>query len=222
MDLDMLKVMIMKKRIIKLDMMSINVSNTSLMLNLSLAEPAVNILWRQGADDEFISTGLLEYINPDTGRPLPNPQVQLPIQDGDVRFEVKYVTPAGEEMGPFDLSFNALELGRARAKDLLENFWTSWIEFGDFNNGCLVYFTHLMSYRIALKSIRYKLDDDENWTGFPVKQGKSLRNTYSISDNTLTYITCPTTTDRIRVQVEYYDGTWSAVHEYKNPARDNE
>ena len=185
------------------------------MVNLSVAEPAVDLLWRQKESEEFKSTGLMDYINPDTGRRMPKTTVQLPIQDGDVQLEAMYVTPTGLEMGPFDLSFNALELGRSWTKEILDEFWTNWVGFRDFGGKHMIYFTHILSYRLAVKTIRYKLGDDESWLEFPFQTVDTLHGAFGVGSDQQIYITCPATTGRIRVQVEYYDGTWSAVNEYQ-------
>jgi hypothetical protein len=196
-------------------LVSINVSNSSIMVGLSLAEVAVDIAWRGTEDGEFVSTGLMDYIHPDTGRRMPNSSVQIPLQDGDVHLEVQYTTPGGQVMGPYDVSFNALDAARARTKELLDGMWTSWVSFRA-DGYDLIYFSHIVSSRLAVKSVRYKLDDDERWTDFPVVMGDSLHGAYAISGDTPTYIRYPVDTQRVRVQLEYYDGTWSEVREFQS------
>ncbi|MBG79292.1 MAG: hypothetical protein CMJ39_01110 [Phycisphaerae bacterium] len=190
--------------------LAINISNDSIMVNLSLADLAVDIQWRDTVDGEFVSTGLMDYIDPDTGRKMPYPQVQIPLQDGDVHFEVQYTTPDGRVMGPYDISFNALESGRARMKELLERFWTSWVDVGQNQ----IWFSHLIGNRLGIKSIRYKFNDDEEWSAFPVEPANSLHHVYSTGDFQ-TSIPRPIDVERILVQVEYYDGQWSTVREFR-------
>ncbi len=222
--------------------LSIQTSDSTIMVNLSIAESSVDVLWRQNESEEFRSTGLMNYINPDTGRRMPKTTIQLPIQDGDVQLEVMYLTPMGHEMGPFDLSFNALELVRAKTKEELNQFSSSWIKFRDrggwvenLQRGLaeafpdisnqrkevsryLIDFSGIVSKRLAVKSIRYKLGDDDSWVKFPVKTANSLRNLYAIGPDQKIHIPCTASTGRIRVQVEYYDGTLSSVNEYLQPA----
>jgi serine/threonine protein kinase len=65
-------------------------SNTSWMVNLSIAEATREILYRTNEDQPFESTGVTSHVDQRTGKPMPLPAFQLPLDSGRTDIWVKY------------------------------------------------------------------------------------------------------------------------------------
>ncbi|MEH0072372.1 hypothetical protein V6L77_22325 [Pannonibacter sp. Pt2-lr] len=110
---------------------------------------------------EFRSTGVMSgAMDPATGQPLPYPGFELPGSAAAMDIEVQYTNLRGETQGPYTLRFDPDTALIAGQKDILERFWNSWVSFGGTGDR-LAYFTHLISYRCALSSVRYGINKDE-------------------------------------------------------------
>jgi hypothetical protein len=64
----------------------------------------------------------------------------------------------GEQDDIVPINFDPTAALTDEQKKILEQFWTSWIAFREYN-GMLVYFTQLVTYRCAIKEVRYGLGD---------------------------------------------------------------
>ncbi len=71
-------------------------------------------------------------------------------------------------------------------KQILDQFWTSWIAFDASGNHGLVYFTQMLSYRCAIKEVRYGFNGGslEKAIDMPACNEKDP---YAIPDNYLPY-----------------------------------
>ena len=130
-------------------------SNQDWMLTVSLPEPATGISWRLGKEGAFTETGFLAMNDQTTGKPMPNPSFALPATTPAGILAIKYLDLRGRETGPFDISFDPQAMLQDGNKQILDQFWTSWIAFDASGNHGLVYFTQMLSYRCAIKEVRY-------------------------------------------------------------------
>ncbi|MDG4882246.1 methyl-accepting chemotaxis protein [Mesorhizobium sp. WSM4884] len=189
-------------------------SNAGWSMTISLPEPATAISWRLGDSGPFTDTGLMAMNDQRTGKPMPNPSFELPDSAAATNIGIKYLDIRGRETGPFDIRFDpdsALQQGN---KQILDQFWTSWIAFDAGGNHGLVYFTQMLSFRCAIKEVRYSLNGTalDNQIRMPPCDAKDP---YAIPSDYQPYFKVKDDVKSMAVQVTYTDGTKSPVREYK-------
>ena len=189
-------------------------SNQDWMFTVSLPEPATGISWRLGKEGSFTETGFLAMNDQTTGKPMPNPSFALPATTPAGILAIKYLDLRGRETGPFDISFDPATMLQEGNKQILDQFWTSWIAFDASGNHGLVYFTQMLSYRCAIKEVRYGLNGGslEKAIDMPPCNDKDP---YAIPDNFLPYFKVGDDVSSMLVQITYADGTQSPVREFK-------
>lgn len=189
-------------------------SNQGWSMTISLPEPATGISWRMGDSGPFTDTGFLAMNDQATGKPMPNPSFELPDSTEAGAIAIKYLDIRGRETGPFDIRFDpetALQQGN---KQILDQFWTSWIAFDASGNHGLVYFTQMLSYRCAIKEVHYSLNGAalDKEIKMPACDKKDP---YAIPYDYQPYFKVADSVKSMAVQVTYTDGTKSPVREYK-------
>ena len=189
-------------------------SNQDWMLTVSLPEPATGISWRLGKEGAFTETGFLAMNDQTTGKPMPNPSFALPATTPAGILAIKYLDLRGRETGPFDISFDPQAMLQDGNKQILDQFWTSWIAFDASGNHGLVYFTQMLSYRCAIKEVRYGFNGGslEKAIDMPACNEKDP---YALPDNYLPYFKVGDDIASMSVQITYADGTQSPVREFK-------
>jgi len=189
-------------------------SNAGWSMTISLPEPATAISWRLGDSGPFTDTGLMARNDQRTGKPMPNPSFELPDSTAATTIGIKYLDIRGRETGPFDIRFDpdsALQQGN---KQILDQFWTSWIAFDASGNRGLVYFTQMLSFRCAIKEVHYSLNGTtlDKEIKMPPCDAKDP---YAIPADYQPYFKVKDDVKSMAVQVTYTDGTKSPVREYK-------
>ena len=189
-------------------------SNADWMITVSLPEPATAILWRLGDAGGFTETGSLAMIDQSTGKPMANPTFVLPATTSAAAIWIKYLDIRGRETGPFEVRFDPDSMLQEANKQILEQFWTSWIAFDASGNRGLVYFTHMLSYRCAIKAVRY------GFNGGPLEKSLELpacnpADPYGLPDGYLPYFKVGDEITSMSVQVTYADGAQSPVREFR-------
>ena len=123
----------------------------------SIADPTLGISWRMGEAGDFRETGFMDTLDPRTRKRMPNPSVELPADAPAAMIQVRYVDTNGELQGPFPIRFDPEAALIRDQRKILDMTATSWLSFREFN-GLLVYYTHLMSYRCAIREVRVGID----------------------------------------------------------------
>jgi len=164
-------------------------------VTLSFADPVSAISWRLGSEGAFRDTGFLDADTP-----------------AGV-LEVRYVDPHGQTIGPHQIRFDpseAIERGQRRILEMTAGSWLSLREF----NGLLLYYTHLVSYRCAIKEVRIGIDG-----GTPNKAIAlppcNMRDPNAIPSNVTPYLKLPPATKAVSVELTYRDGTTSEIKTYR-------
>ncbi|MER8752434.1 methyl-accepting chemotaxis protein [Mesorhizobium sp. M1050] len=189
-------------------------SNQGWSMTISLPEPATAISWRMGETGPFTDTGFLAMNDQTTGKPMANPSFEMPDSTVAGIIAIKYLDIRGRETGPFDIRFDpeaALQQGN---KQILDQFWTSWIAFDSGGNHGLVYFTQMLSYRCAIKEVHYSLNGaalDKSLEIPPCDK----KDPYAIPYDAKGYFKVADSVKSMSVQVTYTDDTKSPVREYK-------
>ncbi|TJW67683.1 MAG: methyl-accepting chemotaxis protein, partial [Mesorhizobium sp.] len=189
-------------------------SNAGWTITISLPEAATGISWRLGETGPFTDTGLMAMNDQRTGKPMPNSSFELPDSTTATTIGIKYLDIRGRETGPFAIRFDPDSALQQGDKQILDQFWTSWIAFDAGGNNGLVYFTQMLSYRCAIKEVHYGLDG-----AAPDKEIKmppcDKKDPYAIPYDYQPYFKVADSVKSMSVQVTYTDGTKSPVREYK-------
>lgn len=189
-------------------------SNQEWMMTVSLPEPATAISWRLGGEGAFTETGFLALNDQLTGKPMPNPSFVVPDRTAADVIAIKYLDLRGRETGPFEIRFDPQAALSEGNKQILDQFWTSWIAFDAGGNEGLVYFTHMLSYRCAIKEVRY------SFNGAALDKAIDMppcdeKDPYAIPHDYQPYFRIGKDVNSMSVQVTYSDGTQSPVREFR-------
>ncbi|WP_085962872.1 caspase family protein [Bradyrhizobium sp. ORS 285] len=182
-------------------------------VTFSIADPTLGISWRLGETGEFRETGFMDVLDPRTRKRMPNPSIQLPADAPAGTIQVRYVDASGEMQGPFPIRFEPEAALVRDQRKILDMTATSWLSFREFN-GLLVYYTHLMSYRCAIREVRIGID-----TSVPDKvlnmPGCDMRDPIAIPSNATPYLKLPPATKFVSVELTYRDGSVSEIKSFR-------
>jgi hypothetical protein len=179
----------------------------------SIADPALGISWRIGDSGEFRETGFIDSLDPRTRKRMPNPSIELVADAPAATIQLRYVDASGELQGPFPIRFDPeVALIRDQRK-ILDMTATSWLAFREFN-GLLVYYTHLMSYRCAIREVRVGID-----SAVPDKVLKmppcDPRDPSAIPHDSQPYLKLAPATKSVSVELTYRDGSVSEIKSFR-------
>jgi len=179
----------------------------------SFAEPVTGISWRLGEAGNFRETGFMDAFDPRTRRRMPNPAIQLDADQPATTIYVRYVDINGSLQGPFPIRFEPVGALEREQRKILEMTAGSWLSFREFN-GLLVYYTHLMSYRCAIREVRIGLNStipDRAIAMPPCDQ----KNPMAIPADAQPYLKLPPATGLVSVELTYRDGSVSEVKTFQ-------
>ncbi len=179
----------------------------------SIADPTLGISWRIGETSEFRETGFLDTLDPRTRKRMPNPSIELSADAPAATIQVRYVDMTGELQGPFPIKFDPEAALVHDQRKILDMTATSWLSFREFN-GLLVYYTHLMSYRCAIREVRVGID-----TAVPDKVLKmppcDPRDPSVIPHDSQPYLKLAPSTQFVSVELTYRDGSVSEIRSFR-------
>src|ERR1700716_2853843 len=177
----------------------------------SIADPTLGISWRIGDAGEFRETGFIDTLDPRTRKRMPNPSIELSADAPAATIQVRYVDTNGDVQGPFPIRFDPEAALIRDQRKILDMTATSWLSFREFN-GLLVYYTHLMSYRCAIREVRVGID-----SAVPDKVLKmppcDPRDPSVIPHDAQPYLKLAPSTQSVSVELTYRDGS---VSEFKS------
>ena len=179
----------------------------------SIADPTLGISWRLGDSGNFRETGFMDTLDPRTRKRMPNPSVELPADAPAAIIQVRYVDTNGELQGPFPIRFDPEAALIRDQRKILDMTATSWLSFREFN-GLLVYYTHLMSYRCAIREVRVGIDFT-----VPDKVLKmppcDPRDPSVIPHEATPYLKLAPQTRSVSVELTYRDGSVSEIKSFR-------
>ena len=179
----------------------------------SIADPTLGISWRIGDSGEFRETGFLDTLDARTRKRMPNPAIELAADAPAATIQVRYVDASGEMQGPFPIKFDPEAALIHDQRKILDMTATSWLSFREFN-GLLVYYTHLMSYRCAIREVRVGID-----SAMPDKVLKmppcDVRDPSAIPHDAQPYLKLAPTTQFVSVELTYRDGSVSETKSFR-------
>ena len=180
----------------------------------SIADPTLGISWRIGEEaGDFRETGFIDTLDPRTRKRMPNPSIELPADAQAAVIQVRYVDANGELQGPFPIRFDPEAALIRDQRKILDMTATSWLSFREFN-GLLVYYTHLMSYRCAIREVRVGIDST-----VPDKVLKmppcNPRDPSVIPHDSQPYLKLAPATKSVSVELTYRDGSVSEIKSFR-------
>jgi hypothetical protein len=179
----------------------------------SIADPTLGISWRMGDSGDFRETGFMDTLDPRTRKRMPNPSIELAADAPAATIQVRYVDVSGELQGPFPIKFDPEAALIHDQRKILDMTATSWLAFREFN-GLLVYYTHLMSYRCAIREVRVGID-----TSVPDKVLKmppcDPRDPSVIPRDAQPYLKLAPSTQFVSVELTYRDGSVSEIKSFR-------
>lgn len=171
------------------------------------------ILWRVvesgdtsvGGRGPLRSSGFELARNARTGLPLPRAHIELASGDAPRTLEIAYVDARGVRQGPFALHFDPrTELVRF-VKHVLG--LTNWVEFGrDVEGRSVAYFTALLSYKAALRAVRYSFNDETTEHALRIVPARRL-SLSELDEGDESFVALPAGARRVRVRLEFVDGS---------------
>lgn len=188
-------------------------------VTLSFADPVTAISWRFGESGNFRETGHLNTLDPRTRKRMPNPSIQLDADTPEGTLYIRYADTRGEWAEPFPVKFDPAGALEKSQRDILEMTSGNWLSFREFN-GLIVYYTHLVSYRCAIREVRIGIDStvpDKTLALPPCDP----RDPSSIPSSAQPYMKLPPKTKVMSVELTYRDGTTSEVKTYRADPRGN-
>jgi hypothetical protein len=188
-------------------------SNAGWSVSLSFLDPVTAIAWRIGDTGEFKETGVLDTLDPRTRRRIANPSFELDPDQPAATIEIRAVDLQGGTAGPFPIAFDPVaELMRGDRRTL-EMTASSWLSFRDFN-GLLLYYTHLVSYRCAIREVRIGIDSTVPNRVIPLGECDP-KHPYEILEKEQPYLKLPPTTKLVSVELTYRDGSVSETKTFR-------
>ena len=190
-------------------------SNSGWMVNVSLPEAATQFGYRVGEKGNFTDPGFIDALDQRTGARMPKTYFEMPPDQGKTTIYVTWRDKRGEQAELFPINFDPTGALAGEQKSLLEQFWTSWIAFREFQ-GMKVYFTHLITYRCAIKEVRYGYNDgpaDKVFTLPPCDPADP----HSVPYEAKVFMNVPAKTASMSVQLTYVDGMQSEARKFNAP-----
>ena len=187
--------------------------NSGWTVVFSIADPALGISWRIGDNGDFRETGFIDTLDPRTRKRMPNPSIELAADAAAATIQLRYVDASGELQGPFPIRFDPEAALIRDQRKILDMTATGWLSFREFN-GLLVYYTHLMSYRCAIREVRVGID-----SAVPDKVLKmppcDARDPSVIPHDAQPYLKLAPATKSVSVELTYRDGSVSEIKSFR-------
>jgi hypothetical protein len=179
----------------------------------SILDPTLGISWRMGESGEFRETGFMDTLDPRTRKRMPNSSIELAADTPAATIEVRYVDTSGELKGPFPIKFDPEAALIHDQRKILDMTATSWLSFREFN-GLLVYYTHLMSYRCAIREVRIGIDSavPDRVLKMPACDPKDPS---AIPGNATPYLKLAPSNQFVSVELTYRDGSVSEIKSFR-------
>ena len=190
-------------------------SNSGWMVNVSLPEAATQFGYRIGEKGAFTDAGALDVLDQSTGVRMPKTTFEMPPDQGKTTIYVTWRDKRGEQADIVPINFDPSAALADEQKKILEQFWTSWIAFREFQ-GMKVYFSQLITYRCAIHEVRYGYNDGPTDQIFALPPCDPA-DPHSVPYEAKIYMNVPPKTASMSVQLTYVDGTKSATRSFNAP-----
>lgn len=188
--------------------------NSGWTIVLDSLDPAREIFYALPGE-AFRSTGHTAQRDPSTGDALPRTTIDVPTLPPSL--QVKVTTRAGT-IGPLTLTFDENAALVRQAIDTLEQTRSAWAHLRTFDERELLYFTHLVTSRCGIETVRYSLDSDRLDREYALPPCNPA-DPYSVPED-FEIVTLERKPAFVTVQLDYRDGQRSAPVRIPHPEAD--
>ncbi|MBL8573440.1 MAG: hypothetical protein JNM13_07155 [Hyphomicrobiaceae bacterium] len=122
------------------------------MGRVQLPETATAMTWRLGEAGAPTRAGVLGFVDPQTGKPMVDPNVPIPAGKEPDAIIVSYQDLRGRELGPFRLPFDARLALQGQIRQMGEASRANWLHF-EPRNGWL-YYTAVVTLACGIREAR--------------------------------------------------------------------
>jgi serine/threonine protein kinase/WD40 repeat protein len=189
-------------------------SNAGWILTLHLRKPKskdiAEIFYRLGPKGPFESTGHSRVItNPRTSRPVPLHYFMTARSQKSCKIFIKYTDSGGAEYGPYEIFFDPEKALLRQVKSIMQMTKFTWVRMYEKDGKLLLSFSHLVTYRDALKEVKYSLGQPTVDRTFPMPPAKAK------SRRMRRAVQIPKSIKVVYVRITYKDGEKSKVRAFK-------
>ena len=184
-------------------------SNCGWMVNVSLPEAATQFGYRIGDKGEFTDAGLLDVLDQRTGTRMPKTYFEMAPDQGKTTIYVTWRDKRGEQADIVPINFDPTAALADEQKKMLEQFWTSWIAFRDFN-GMLGLFHPPRDLSLRDQGGALRARRRSGRTRCSSCRPAIRQTRIACPENATLYMKVPPKTASMQVQLTYVDGSQSA------------
>lgn len=185
---------------------------------IALPEPAVDIAYRFGDSGPFRSTGLMQVVDPRTGRPMPRPTIAFAHRRDAAEIALRYVDAAGAVSPVTTIAFEPAAALQRGMRDILQGIASSWAVFGTDQNSDKVYLTALISYRCAIEKVEIGFDGQAPGTVFPLPPCDSGQ-PFGVPAGARHFLGLAPSVGSVTVRLTFVGGDVSEVATFARPPR---
>lgn len=185
---------------------------------ITLPEPAIDVKYRLGDDGPFRSTGLLQAIDPRTGRPMPKPSIAFPHQTAALDIALRYVDGAGVSSPVTTIAFEPGRALQRSMRDTVEGIALSWLAYGSGQNSDRAYLTTLISYRCALDKVEIGFNGQAPREVFPLPPCDPEK-PIGVPVDARHFVRLAPSVESVTVRLTFIGGDMSEVAAFPRPAR---
>lgn len=176
-------------------------------------EAATEIQYAIGKGAGFRTTRLLDMLDPRTGKRMPNPSFEMPGAQEAAEISIRYKDANGVLSAVTTIHFDPRAALIRGQRAILEQFSSSWIEFGKGHNAQFLYFTHLVSYRCAIQKAEIGFNGEAPHEALPMPPCDSA-NPHAIPSNVSPYLRVRPDVESASLRITFVGGETSEVKTY--------
>ncbi|MCZ8185913.1 MAG: adenylate/guanylate cyclase domain-containing protein [Beijerinckiaceae bacterium] len=190
--------------------------NAGWIATITVPEAASRIEVKLGNATEFKPTGQLANIDPRTGKPMANPSFEMPPNQTATDIALRYLDSNGVTSPVSVKRFDPRESLIRGMRDILDRFSTSWLAFGTGHNQHLLYYTHLVSYRCAIRKVEIGYNGETPAQPIELPPCDEA-NPHSIPSGALPYLRIRPDIESATIRLTYVGGDVSEVKTFQRP-----
>lgn len=183
--------------------------NTGWSVTVYPAEPALAIRWKKVGKTQYQDTGTLAAINPHTQQVMAKNSFDLPLLANELELAVQYQDIRHTWQGPFNYVLKPKQQLALHNKKALQQFNQQLIEATQNGKSLLITYGLIAAYHCGVKTVRWGVETLTET--LPIEQCDPA-NPYNA---TTSYQVYDRTASAIVYQVEYQDGSKSALQHIK-------
>ena len=199
-------------------LMSAMPSNQGWMISLSLMESAREIFYSYDNEEDFKSTGTMNYLDPQTGQMMPNYMLRdIPLGVKNRKIYVKYLDINNVMQGPYEIIFDSQKAFLIGTKQMVyQTFGNDWgLDFDDRAKYYSLHVTGLLSHRCGLDEVKIGIGKEIPDTIIDIGECDE-KNPHAIPSDLKTSYKLSADIDFASIQITFADGEKTEVKKVIN------